>query len=44
MCDRTTNMSPRIKGGRRKACAVTTSTRVKSLRDLPRVRESGIEV
>jgi tripartite-type tricarboxylate transporter receptor subunit TctC len=43
MCDQTTNTTPQIKGGKVKAYAVTTSTRVKSLPDLPTVQESGIK-
>jgi len=43
MCDQTTNTTPQIKGGKVKAYAVTTSTRVKSLPDLPTVQEAGIK-
>jgi tripartite-type tricarboxylate transporter receptor subunit TctC len=43
MCDQTTNTTPQIKGGKVKAYAVTTSTRVKALADLPTVQESGIK-
>jgi tripartite-type tricarboxylate transporter receptor subunit TctC len=43
MCDQTTNTTPQIKGGKVKAYAVTTSTRVKSLPELPTVQESGIK-
>ncbi|MBK7660733.1 MAG: tripartite tricarboxylate transporter substrate binding protein BugD [Betaproteobacteria bacterium] len=43
MCDQTTNTTPQIKGGKVKAYAVTTSTRVKSLADLPTVQESGLK-
>ena len=43
MCDQTTNTTPQIKGGKVKAYAVTTSTRVKALPDLPTVQESGIK-
>ena len=43
MCDQTTNTTPQIKGGKVKAYAVTTATRVKSLADLPTVQESGLK-
>ena len=43
MCDQTTNTTPQIKGGKVKAYAVTTKTRVKSLPDLPTVEESGLK-
>ena len=43
MCDQTTNTTPQIKGGKVKAYAVTTKTRVKSLSDLPTVEESGVK-
>jgi tripartite-type tricarboxylate transporter receptor subunit TctC len=43
LCDQTTNTTPQIKGGKVKAYAVTTSTRVKSLPDLPTVQEAGIK-
>ena len=43
MCDQTTNTTPQIKGGKVKAYAVTTSTRVKSLPDLPTAEESGLK-
>ena len=43
MCDQTTNTTPQIKGGKVKAYAVTTSTRVKALPDLPTVQESGLK-
>jgi len=43
MCDQTTNTTPQIKGGKVKAYAVTTSTRVKALPDLPTVQEAGIK-
>lgn len=43
MCDQTTNTTPQIKTGKVKAYAVTTSTRVKSLPELPTVQESGIK-
>ena len=43
MCDQTTNTTPQIKGGKVKAYAVTTKTRVKSLSELPTVDESGLK-
>jgi tripartite-type tricarboxylate transporter receptor subunit TctC len=43
MCDQTTNTTPQIKGGKVKAYAVTTKTRVKSLPDLPTMEESGLK-
>jgi len=43
MCDQTTNTTPQIKGGKVKAYAVTTKTRVKSLADLPTAEESGLK-
>ena len=43
MCDQTTNTTPQIKGGKVKAYAVTTKTRVKSLPDLPTVEEAGLK-
>ena len=43
MCDQTTNTTPQIKGGKVKAYAVTTATRVKALGDLPTVQESGLK-
>jgi tripartite-type tricarboxylate transporter receptor subunit TctC len=43
MCDQTTNTTPQIKGGKVKAYAVTTPTRVKSLPDLPTAEESGLK-
>ncbi|QJR10364.1 hypothetical protein DSM104443_01422 [Usitatibacter rugosus] len=42
MCDQTTNTTPQIKGGKVKAYAVTTKTRVASLPDLPTMQESGL--
>ncbi|MCX7892221.1 MAG: tripartite tricarboxylate transporter substrate binding protein BugD [Burkholderiales bacterium] len=42
MCDQTTNTTGQIKGGKVKAYAVTSSTRVPSLPDLPTIAESGI--
>jgi tripartite-type tricarboxylate transporter receptor subunit TctC len=43
LCDQTTNTTPQIKGGKVKAYAVTTKTRVKSLPDLPTAEESGLK-
>ena len=43
MCDQTTNTTPQIKGGKVKAYAVTTKTRVKSLADVPTADESGLK-
>jgi tripartite-type tricarboxylate transporter receptor subunit TctC len=43
MCDQTTNTTPQIKGGKVKAYAVTTKTRVKSLPELPTVEEAGLK-
>jgi tripartite-type tricarboxylate transporter receptor subunit TctC len=43
MCDQTTNTTPQIKGGKVKAYAVTTKTRVKSLPELPTAEESGLK-
>jgi tripartite-type tricarboxylate transporter receptor subunit TctC len=43
MCDQTTNTTPQIKGGKVKAYAVTTKTRVKSLPELPTADESGLK-
>jgi tripartite-type tricarboxylate transporter receptor subunit TctC len=42
MCDQTTNTTPQIRGGKVKAYAVTTSSRIKTFPDLPTVQESGI--
>jgi tripartite-type tricarboxylate transporter receptor subunit TctC len=42
MCDQTTNTTAQIKGGRVKAYAVTTKTRVPSLPDLPTAEEAGL--
>ena len=42
MCDQTTNTTPQIKGGKVKAYAVTTKTRLKSLPDVPTAAESGV--
>jgi tripartite-type tricarboxylate transporter receptor subunit TctC len=43
MCDQTTNTTPQIKAGKVKAYAVTTKTRVSSLKDLPTIDESGVK-
>jgi tripartite-type tricarboxylate transporter receptor subunit TctC len=43
MCDQTTNTTQQIKGGKVKAYAVTTKTRVKSLPELPTLDESGLK-
>jgi tripartite-type tricarboxylate transporter receptor subunit TctC len=43
MCDQTTNTTQQIKGGKVKAYAVTTKTRVKSLPELPTMEESGLK-
>jgi tripartite-type tricarboxylate transporter receptor subunit TctC len=43
MCDQTTNTTPQIKGGKVKAYAVTTKTRVKSLPELPTAEEAGLK-
>ena len=42
MCDQTTNTSGQIKGGKVKAYAVTTKTRVPSLPDIPTAAEAGL--
>lgn len=42
MCDQTTNTTSQIKGGKIRAYAVTTKTRVASLPDLPTLNESGL--
>lgn len=42
MCDQTTNTTSQIKGGKIRAYAVTTKTRVASLSDLPTLNESGL--
>jgi tripartite-type tricarboxylate transporter receptor subunit TctC len=42
MCDQTTNTTGQIKGGKVKAYAVTSSTRVPSLPDLPTMQEQGL--
>jgi tripartite-type tricarboxylate transporter receptor subunit TctC len=43
MCDQTTNTTPQIKGGKVKAFAVTSKTRVPSLPELPTLDESGLK-
>ena len=43
MCDQTTNTTAQIKGGKVKAYAVTTKTRVPSLPDLPTADEAGLK-
>ena len=43
MCDQTTNTTQQIKGGKVKAYAVTTKTRVASLPNLPTLDESGLK-
>jgi tripartite-type tricarboxylate transporter receptor subunit TctC len=43
MCDQTTNTTGQIKGGKIKAYAVTTKTRVPALPDLPTMDEAGIK-
>ncbi|MCQ8895203.1 tripartite tricarboxylate transporter substrate binding protein BugD [Limnobacter humi] len=42
MCDQTTNTTSQIKGGKIKAYAVTTKTKVPSLPDLPTLDKSGL--
>jgi tripartite-type tricarboxylate transporter receptor subunit TctC len=42
MCDQTTNTTSQIKGGKIKAYAVTTKTRLASMPDLPTLNESGL--
>ncbi len=42
MCDQTTNTTSQIKGGKIRAYAVTTKSRVDSLADLPTLQESGL--
>ena len=42
MCDQTTNTTSQIKGGKIRAYAVTTKSRVASLPDLPTLSESGL--
>lgn len=43
MCDQTTNTTGQIKGGKVKAYAVTTKTRVKNLPELPTMDEAGLK-
>ena len=43
MCDQSTNATPQIRGGKVKAYAVSTATRVKALAELPTVQEAGIK-
>jgi tripartite-type tricarboxylate transporter receptor subunit TctC len=43
MCDQTTNTTPQIKGGKVKAFAVTSKTRVPSLPNVPTLDESGLK-
>ncbi|GAA4328360.1 tripartite tricarboxylate transporter substrate binding protein BugD [Pigmentiphaga soli] len=43
MCDQTTNTTGQIKGGKVKAYAVTSKTRVASLPDLPTMDEAGLK-
>jgi tripartite-type tricarboxylate transporter receptor subunit TctC len=43
MCDQTTNTTGQIKGGKVKAYAVTSKTRVPSLKELPTLHESGLK-
>ncbi|MBX9848148.1 MAG: tripartite tricarboxylate transporter substrate binding protein, partial [Rhodocyclaceae bacterium] len=42
MCDQTTNTTSQIKGGKIKAYAVTTKTKVPSLSDLPTLDSAGV--
>jgi tripartite-type tricarboxylate transporter receptor subunit TctC len=42
MCDQTTNTTSQIKGGKVKAYAVTTKTRVPSLPNIPTTAEAGL--
>ncbi|MFP5350371.1 MAG: tripartite tricarboxylate transporter substrate binding protein BugD [Gammaproteobacteria bacterium] len=42
LCDQTTNTTSQIKGGKIKAYAVTTKTRLASLPNLPTLHESGL--
>jgi tripartite-type tricarboxylate transporter receptor subunit TctC len=42
MCDQTTNTTSQIKGGKIKAYAVTTKTRVPSLPEIPTMSEAGL--
>lgn len=43
MCDQTTNTTGQIKGGKVKAYAVTTKSRVKNLPELPTMDEAGLK-
>lgn len=43
MCDQTTNTTGQIKGGKVKAYAATSRTRVPSLPELPTLQESGLK-
>jgi len=43
MCDQTTNTTPQIQGGKVKAYAVTSKTRVPSLPNVPTLAESGLK-
>lgn len=43
MCDQTTNTTGQIKAGKVKAYAVTTDGRVKSLGDVPTLKEAGLK-
>jgi tripartite-type tricarboxylate transporter receptor subunit TctC len=43
MCDQTTNTTAQIKGGKVKAYAVTSKTRVPSLPDIPTLDELGVK-
>jgi tripartite-type tricarboxylate transporter receptor subunit TctC len=43
MCDQTTNTTGHIKSGKIRAYAVTTKTRVESLKDLPTLDERGLK-
>ena len=43
MCDQTTNTTPQIKGGKVKAYAVTTKSRLKTMPEVPTVDESGLK-
>ena len=43
MCDQTTNTTGQIQGGKVKAYAVTSKTRVPSLKELPTLHESGLK-
>lgn len=43
MCDQTTNTTGQIQGGKVKAYAVTSKSRVPSLKDLPTLHEAGLK-